>query len=165
MKKLKARELGIEEFALYGTFARTDDDGAYHFGEPPVQFFRDLLKLELGGAGSASFSVCRVSHRPLIVDKTEFHSRTGEGILPLDGDIIIHVGPASRRGALPLDRFEAFRVPRGVLVSLKPGVWHHAPFALNQPAVNVLIVLPERTYANDCEVVELDEKQKLEIEP
>ena len=38
MKKIKARELGLSEFALYGTFARTDDADAYHFGEPPIQF-------------------------------------------------------------------------------------------------------------------------------
>ena len=92
----------------------------------------------------------------MVIDVSEFHSACGEGNLPLDGDIAIHVGPATPNGETPVGRIEVFRVPKGAMVVMRPGVWHHAPFALDTDCVNTLIVLPERTYANDCQVVEID---------
>jgi ureidoglycolate lyase len=164
MRKTAIRELSLEDFQAYGSFADMIDPEAGHFGEEPVQFFRDMVQLDLGGKGTASFSVCRVRERPLVVEVTEHHSSCGEGILPLDSDVLIHVGPASRKDSVPLDEIEVFRVPRGTLVTLRPGVWHHAPFAYNSDKANVLIVLPERTYANDCSVYEIPEDKKTEIE-
>lgn len=163
MKKVKVKELSLAGFQVYGSFANLINPAAYHFGAEPIEFFRDLLPLELGGAGSASFSVCRVTRRPLIVDVTEYHSGCGEGLLPLDGDVLIHVGPATPPGPPPLGDFEVFRVPRGAMVCLRPGVWHHAPFALQGPAANVLIALPERTYAQDCVVYEIPERERIGI--
>jgi ureidoglycolate lyase len=49
-------------------------------------------------------------------------------------------------------------------VALRPGVWHHAPFTCDKEYVNTLIVLPERTYAIDCEVYEIPEEDRVEIE-
>jgi ureidoglycolate lyase len=46
---------------------------------------------------------------------------------------------------------------------IRPGVWHHAPFVL-EGAANVVIVLPERTYANDCVVVPLEGDSRVRIE-
>jgi hypothetical protein len=48
------------------------------------------------------------------------------------------------------------------MLCLRSGVWHHAPFAL-EGTVNVLIVLPEPTYANDCTVLELTHRQQIQI--
>jgi ureidoglycolate lyase len=98
-----------------------------------------------------------------VIDLTEYHSSTGEGVLPLDADVLIHVAPATPNGIVPLEKFRVFRVPKGTLVILRPGVWHHAPFSLHGVA-NVLIVLPERTYANDCTVVELPISDQIRIE-
>jgi ureidoglycolate lyase len=56
-----------------------------------------------------------------------------------------------------------FGIPRGTLVVLRPGVWHHAPFTIDGKPANVLVVLPERTYANDCVVVELSAEEQVEI--
>ena len=109
------------------------------------------------------FSVCRVCERPPVIDVTEYHNLTGEGVLPLDADALIHVAPAGVEGPPPLDKVEAFRVPKGTFVSLNPGVWHHAPFAHNADVANVLIVLPERTYATDCHVTELEPAEQIEI--
>ncbi len=162
MREEKIKELN-DGFSLYGSYARMLNPDGYRFNKPPIEFYRDLLSLKLGGNCIASFSVCRVEKRPLIVDKSEFHSFCGEGILPLDGDILIHVAPASRKGDLPDKEIRIFRVPKGVMVILNPGVWHHAPFAYRQNVVNVLIVLPERTYANDCEVYELPEAKWVKI--
>ena len=163
MRKTTVKELSLAGFQNYGVFANLINPKAYFFGAPPIQFFRDILQLNLGGASIASFSICRVSKRPAAVTVTEYHSSCGEGILPLDGDVLIHVGPASRSGALPLEEIEIFRVPKGTLVCLKPGVFHHAPFTQDQDVVNVLIVLPERTYAEDCNVFEIPEDRQIEF--
>jgi ureidoglycolate lyase len=94
---------------------------------------------------------------------TEYHNYTAEGILPLDADILIHVAPATPEGEVPLVRIEIFRVPKGTFVSLHPGVWHHAPFAHDADVANVLIVLPERTYAQDCHVTEIAQDDQIEF--
>ncbi|MFW5986151.1 MAG: ureidoglycolate hydrolase, partial [Halanaerobiales bacterium] len=78
-------------------------------------------------------------------------------------DVVMHVGIATPEGEFPLDEIEIFRVPRGTMAVIRPGVWHHAVFADGSECVNTLIVLPERTYVNDCIVVELEEKDQIKI--
>jgi len=164
MKSTAIKELTMESFSDYGAFANMIDPDALKLGAKPIEFFRDMLLLDLGGAGIAAFSVCRVEKRAPVVDVTEYHTGCAEGILPLDGDILIHVGPATPCDDVPLDRIEVFRVPKGTMACLRPGVWHHAPFAHGCAAANVLIVLPERTYANDCEVFEISSDEQIEIQ-
>lgn len=163
MLKVGIKELTLENFQNYGAFVNLLKPKTFHFGEPPIQFFRDMLQLTLDQAAPASFSVNTVQKREPVVVKSEYHSRTGEGILPLDGDILIHCAPATRPGIFPKDDIEIFHVPRLTLVALKPGVWHHAPFAYKCDSVHILIVLPERTYANDCTVLELKEDERIQI--
>jgi ureidoglycolate lyase len=163
MRTIAVQPLTQDTFFSFGFFAAMIDPSGEKIGEKPIEFFRDRLQLDLGGAPMPSFSVCRVEPREMVVDVTEYHSICGEGILPLDGDVIIHVGPASESNTPPLDRFRAFRVPQGIMVVLRPGVWHHAPFSVDGRPSNVLIVLPERTYANDCTVVELEADERIAI--
>jgi len=163
MRKAAIKELALDSFQNYGNFVNLLKPKTFHFGEPPIQFFRDMLQLTLDQSAPASFSINKVEKREMKVVKSEFHSRTGEGILPLDGDILIHCGPGTRPGIFPKDEIEIFHVPKLTLVALKPGVWHHAPFAYKCDSAHILIVLPERTYANDCTVLELSEEQKIEI--
>jgi ureidoglycolate lyase len=163
MKKLEIKELALADFSAYGVFTDLVNPQGFHLGEPPIEFFRDLLQINLANTAPASFSVNRIAKRPLVVTKSEYHSATMEGILPLDGDILIHVGPATRKGVFPGDEIEIFHVPQGTMVGLKAGVWHHAPFAYKCDSVYTLIVLPERTYANDCMVLELSKEQQLSI--
>ena len=163
MPETAVKELTLEAFSRFGTYAAMIDPDWEKIGEEPIEFFRDMVPLDLGGVTSASFSVCRVRGRPQVVDVTEFHNGTGEGILPLDADVLIHVAPATAEADPPVDRIEVFRVPRGTLVVIRPGVWHHAPFVVDAKVANVLIVLPERTYAVDCTVRELGKRQQVRI--
>lgn len=162
MREIKAKELSRESFDIYGVYAQLLNPSAPKIGEEPVEFFRDMAQLYVGQP-VASFSICRVLKRPNIVTTNEIHRGCGEGILPLDSDVIIHVGLPTPNGEIPYDTLEAFRVPRGTFVTLRRGVWHHAPFALGSGCANVLIVLPERTYADDCYVVEVPEEKKVLI--
>jgi ureidoglycolate lyase len=163
MIQQSVQELTLENFSKYGSFANMINPKALKIGKKPIEFFRDMVLLDLATSTHASFSVCRVEKRSFIVDVTEFHSTCGEGILPLDADVLIHVGLATPQGEIPLEQIEIFRVPQGTLVSLRPGIWHHAPFAYQAEYANVLIVLPERTYANDCTVQEIPEGEQIEI--
>jgi ureidoglycolate lyase len=163
MRTVKIENLEHNTFLPFGFIANHTNPNTEKIGSDPTWFYRDMAQLDLGTASKASFSTCRVEQRELVIDVTEFHSRTGEGVLPLDSDVLIHVAPATPNGVVPLEQFRVFRVPRGTLVVLRPGVWHHAPFSLEGVA-NVLIVLPERTYANDCTVVELAVSDQIRIE-
>lgn len=164
MRKVAVKELTLENFNVYGTFTNILEPQAPKLVPGPgVDFFRDLLQLNLGQTNIASFSTLRVTKRPEIIDATEYHTHCGEVNLPLDGDIVIHVGPATANGVVPLDEIEVFRVPKGTLVAIHPGVWHHAPFAVNTDVVCVLIVLPERVYANDCTVYQIPGDKKIEV--
>jgi ureidoglycolate lyase len=153
--KTSVKKLSVESFFPYGTFAGMINPTTIKMGKKPIEFYRDMLQLDLGGKSIASFSVCRVSKRPSVVDVSEYHTSCGEGVLPLNSDVVIHVGPAMPNGEVPLDKIVMFHVPKGTMVVLRPGVWHHAPFAYRSKLANVLIVLPERIYANDCNVYQI----------
>lgn len=162
MNTVQAETLTLEGFAPFGAYSSITEPTGTLIGAAPIEFYRDAVQLELLGR-NPSFSSCRVQHRDFVIDVLEYHSATGEGILPLDGDVLLQLAPASA-GELPdPEHVRVFRVPRGTFVAIRPGVWHHAPFALEGVA-HVLIVLPERTYKNDCVVVQFEPDQRVEIE-
>lgn len=164
MPTAKIEELTPEAFRPFGSYVNMLDTDTEAIGDNPIRFHRDMMLLAMAHPRSLpSFSICRVEKRPLVVDVTEMHTYTAEGNLPLDADALIHVAPATPNGVVPKDRIRIFRVPRGTFVTMNAGVWHHAPFALGADALNMVIVLPERTYANDCLVVELDEMDWVNI--
>lgn len=155
MKTLRSEPLSAEAFLPYGFYGQMINPGAApKFGAPPIEFYRDMVQQNLGGSGIVSFSVCRVSPRERVIDVAESHSTHGESMLPLDGDLLLQVGLVTPDAKPAPDTFRVFRVPRGTLVTFRPGVWHHAPFAAGDQPVNILIVLPERAYANDCTVAQ-----------
>ena len=161
MRKLTVKPLDREAFRPYGDFVSLLRPAEF-YGDAPSVFTPDMLQLPLAQHALASFSICRVAQRANIVDTSEYHSSAWEGNLPLDGDVVLHLAPANR-GKIDADAFEAFLVPKGTLVILKPGVWHFAPYAV-QGEVSTLVVLPERTYANDCVVVKHAPDEQFEIE-
>jgi ureidoglycolate lyase len=163
MRTIPIEPLTVEAFLPFGFFAGMLNPVAEKFGAPPIEFFRDMQQQNLGDFSLASFSTCRVAPREPVIDASEFHSTLSESQLPLDGDVLIHVGPATADAKPALDHFRVFRVPRGTLVTLRPGVWHHAPFTVGSSPVNVLIVLPERAYANDCTVAALAGSERLRV--
>ena len=164
MRTLAVEPLSVESFLPFGFYGDLVNSKGDKLGTPPIEFFRDMLQQDLGRATIVSFSGLRIEKRKPVVDVTECHSTTAEGILPIDNDILIHVGPASPKGCdVPLDKFKAFSIPKGTMVVLRPGVWHHGPFTANERPANILIVLPERTYANDCTVVSLDKADHITL--
>lgn len=164
MRKIKISELSYQAFRRYGAYVNLFASDNPKLGEQPIEFFRDALPFSLGNQTSPSISVCRISQRPYIIDTSEFHSFTGEVNIPLDGDMLMHVAPATNENEIPLDQIEVYRIPKGTAVMINPGVWHHAAFTVDTDIVNVAVVLPERTYANDCQVCHIAEADHVHIE-
>ena len=164
MRKVKIKKLTEESFRRYGNFASLIQPGGDKIGEKPIEFFRDMVQQNLGSITNVSYSSCVVDKRPLVVDCTEVHDNCHETSICLDGDCLIHVAPACPKGDVPYDGIEVFFVPRGTLVNIKAGVWHHAPFAYNCDIAHVLCALPERTYATDSTVLEIPKDQQTVIE-
>jgi ureidoglycolate lyase len=150
MKQITYKSLSPEGFAKYGSYANMINPVWPKLGAEPIEFFRDMVQSQLGNVPIASFGVCRVVKRPFVMDVSEYHDTCCEIVLPLDGDVLMHAAPAVPEKEFPFDQAEVFRVPRGTIYCLRPGVWHHAPYAIRTEVVNCLIVLPERTYMNDC---------------
>lgn len=164
MKKLIPQALTPHGFQKYGRYAALNAPDGPFIGENPVLFYRDLLPLGPSPEPLAA-SVTQVAPMPLLVDVLEYHTRSWEGFLCLDQNAYICVAPATC-GTPPVpETFEAFLVPTGTFVYLHPGVWHYAPFPTEPKPLHSLVLLPERTYQNDCEKVLLPPEEQAEISP
>ena len=80
----------------------------------------------------------------------------------IDDDMIIHVAPASAGTPVP-ELTRAFIVPKGTMVKINAAIWHLCPLPLNNEVLHAMIILPECTYANDCTVVDFEEKDWFRI--
>lgn len=161
MHKIKAKVLSLDDFSKYGTYAKMVDPDNISVGPAIHEFFCDQLVYNTSSSSPIALSTSRVLKRPVIVDTTEIHKECGEVLLPLDGDVYIHVGPRSDVDAPPYEKFEIFRVEQGWAICLRPGTWHFAAFPCEKEAVSVLVLLPERTYANDCIVKQIPAEQQI----
>lgn len=162
MKKIPVRELTLEAFRKFGTFASLTHCDTVKMGNAPVEFYRDITGCNLGNI-CPSFSVVKTWKREAIIDEAEQHFYTAEVLMPLDGDVVIFVAPSTNK-EVPYEEIEAFLVPKNTLVAVKAGVWHKAPFPVKEEVVHSLVILPERTYANDCLVVAFPEDKQIEIQ-
>jgi ureidoglycolate lyase len=168
MREIGCKKLEAELFGRFGSFAdminpEANVPASVTLCNPPIEFFRDMLQSGLGHDSVASFGVCRVSPRPNVIDASEYHDGACEAMMPIDGDVVIAVAPAVAGSAFPGYAAEAYLVPKGTMVVLRPGVWHHGPFAVGNKPVSCLIALPERLYARDCVELRLTEAEKIKI--
>lgn len=163
MIKKEIKELTLEGFSIYGTYADILNPKGVKFGTAPIEFYRDMIQLGLGTSNTASFSLCRLEKRDLVIEASEYHNFCGEMIIPLDGEILMHVGPAIAKDEVPVEEIEVFRIPKGTVVCIRPGVWHQAAFAYRCPSVNILVTLPERTYMTDCHLITLPKEKQITI--
>ena len=161
MKKIKAIPINKEAFAPFGQFYQMDAPEGYALCGAIHQFFPDRLTAD---------SNHRVGYSPIVVKKPEkmvitqqeYHTTTWEMILPLDDDMILHVAPASA-GTPVTQLAQAFLVPKCTLVRLNTAVWHLAPLPAGKEQLTAMVILPECTYANDCNVVDLAPEQQFEV--
>ena len=162
MKKLMVKNILDSDFSVYGRCVNLLSPSSPCIGEKPIRFYRDMMPL--GGNETLSLSVTAVEPMKMIVDVLEFHSGTGECFLSLDGDTCICVGAATADPYPQAETLEAFFVPSGTAVYIHPGVWHYAPYPAGDHPIHSLVMLPQRTYANDCYKCELKADEVMELE-
>ena len=164
MKKIKFKELSLDDFKKYGSFSSLLNPGSTPFGDEKTGFYPDLIQHNLGNSRIASFSVCHITKvECAVIKSSEFHNYCNETIMPLNGEILMHVAPAISEGVVPVEKIEVFRIPVFTIVTVKPGVWHHIPFTYQCDSADIMVVLPERTYINDCYVCQIPAKDYIEV--
>ena len=162
MITVKADPITAENFKPFGSFTSfLDPRGNCFPGD--ATFYPDLVALNVQGGKPVTFSPLTVKKpERMIVSQAEYHDYTGEGVFVIDDDAVIHVAPPSNRVIVP-EKTQAFIVPKGTLVKLNTGVWHLAALPIHKELLHVMIILPERVYANDCTVCEYPEDRRVEI--
>ncbi len=157
MKTLKAQKLTREAFHPYGDYCNLTPETM-----PDANL--DQINLDMGRPyQNVSFSMLRVMpSKEIIAPMSECHDWTGQGILPLDGDVVIYVGRPTA-GDCPVEKMQVFYVPKYTLITIKPGVWHFTPYTTKTP-VNTLLVMPCRTWAHDVTFYTFKEEEKFKIE-
>ena len=97
-----------------------------------------------------------VGLRCTLLNRHDTHTQT---LMPVDGDAMIVVAPASVSfdDEADLESVRAFRVPVGCCVHLWRGTWHWGPYPVTAPSVRLLNV-QGRGYPRDNGVVSLDER-------
>ena len=162
MRKIKLEKLTKEAFAPFGSYYDMANPDGYGLSGAIHTFYPDRLTAYFGGQVAFSPIVVKnpVEYK---ITQAEYHTTTAEIILPISGDMIIHVAPPSAGAYVP-EYTKAFLVPKNTLVKLNACVWHLAPLPATDDSLTAIIVLPESTYMNDCKVVDLTEDQQFIIE-
>ena len=161
MKTIQAVPINHENFAPFGQYYPISAPTGYPLCGELHRFFPDRLVAD---------SQHRVGYSPILVKKPERmiinmqenHTTTWEMIMPLDDDMIVHVSPACA-GTPPTEFAQAFIVPKCSLIKFNAAVWHLAPLPVNKDELTAMVILPECTYANDCNVVTLTPEQQFEV--
>lgn len=164
MRRIQARELSEEAFRKYGIYTNLYDIEEMRKTPPGDSgFYPDLMTLNFSAETLTSVNISKIRKRENKAAVLEYHNRTCEGLLPLDGDCLIFVGQACR--GFNSEVLEAFRIPCGTFVKLNPGTIHGTQFCIDQEWVRVLILLPEGTYRNDCvkKALEIEEQVMIEF--
>ena len=160
MREIKATRITAADFAPYGMFCSMTEPEGYALQGEIHSFYPDRI---FGSCvGSLGFSPIAVKKDDRVIKAAEYHTTTWEGIVALDDDMLIHVAPAS--GGTPVPELaKAFIVPKGTMVKLNAAIWHLCPMPVHNDVLHAMIILPECTYANDCTVVDFEEKDWFQI--
>ncbi len=164
MKQIQVQQLDREKFAQYGTFQNLldDEDMAKH-SVNKAGFFADLIALDFANTTLPTVSCCQVKKGDSrIIRFVEAHKYTCEGLLPIDGDVVIYVGRLVR-GKFDTDLIEAFYVPQGTFVKLNPLIVHGTQYPVRDGITHILCQLPGRTFNNDMLAELLPEDRQVEI--
>lgn len=109
-----------------------------------------------------TISVCHVKKQSEnIISFLEAHQYACEGLLPLDGDVIIFVGIMD--SDFRTESIEAFYVPKGTFVKLNPLIVHGTQYPVDKEDVHIVCMLPGRTFKNDMLSRRLETGEQIRI--
>lgn len=139
---------------LYSTTYKT------HLSDIPV--IRPVVALEFNQGNQPTISVCHVKKQSEnIISFLEAHQYACEGLLPLDGDVIIFVGIMD--SDFRTESIEAFYVPKGTFVKLNPLIVHGTQYPVDKEDVHIVCMLPGRTFKNDMLSRRLETGEQIRI--
>lgn len=162
MININAKPITTENFAKYGEIQNLLKPTTIGFGAgSDSAFYPDTITFPLNPLQSASVCMCQVKQRDRVIETVEYHNYTAEGVLPLDADIIIFAGLGMPQ--MPDTGYEAFIVPAGTMVKYRPGVLHGTQFVVDKEMANIVVLLPERTFATDMHAHHFEEDDKIVI--
>ncbi len=150
---LQPKPLDAQSFARYGhIISHNKREPAYHC--PEFDFYADIAVQEFGY--EVAFGMVTARAVTNTANTFERHQRTAELIAPLNGDVIVVLGPRSHDGPPADDQFEAFHIVSGTAIIVNAGIWHFAPLAISDD-VSILIGFRNGTPSEDLEVHNLEE--------
>lgn len=163
MREIQVQKLTKDNFGKYGEFLDLLDESELKkksiFQEG---FFADVVALEFNQGNQPTVSVCHVKKQSdNIISFLEAHQYTCEGLLPLDGDVIIFVGIMDRD--FRTESIEAFYVPKGTFVKLNPLIVHGTQYPVDKEDVHIVCMLPGRTFKNDMLSRRLETEEQIRI--
>lgn len=164
-RAVNVQDLSLRSFDAFGSFASLLKPERPQTGALRVEFYRDVKQLGLSPAGQATVQICVVEPRSLIVDILARCNSRVTGFLPLDGDMLLQLAPASPTSGAPPTDIAVFRVPRGTLCTIRQGVWHYAPYPAGDKPVLAFIVQPGPAPQDDYTVLDLAPAQQVQIRP
>lgn len=94
----------------------------------------------------------RVKKRPYVLTRMERHVKTVEVVIALNKGVIVPLAPTGDLKEVE-NQIKAFYLPAGQGLIINEGVWHLAPFPLEETA-EVLVLFADGTGANDLEFQE-----------
>jgi ureidoglycolate hydrolase len=153
--RLKFEELTEETFSPYGSFVNAYDVDKDNFD--PIGYFPDMIEVDFLGQ-NISICICHIDPQPPVTSSVETHN-TDECWILLDGDGVAAFGTPSKEAEDSV--FKAFYIKKGTAVCMKKGVWHSAPFPVENNRLMVVTLLPPKTHEKDIFVQDL--KESVEI--
>lgn len=163
MREIQVQKLTKDNFGKYGEFLDLLDESELKkksiFQEG---FFADVVALEFNQGNQPTISVCHVKKQSEnIISFLEAHQYACEGLLPLDGDVIIFVGIMD--SDFRTESIEAFYVPKGTFVKLNPLIVHGTQYPVDKEDVHIVCMLPGRTFKNDMLSRRLETGEQIRI--
>jgi ureidoglycolate hydrolase len=113
----------------------------------------------LPGASEATY--IRVKKRPYVLKRMERHQKSVEVVIALNKGVIIPLAPVGELKEVE-KAITAFFLPAGQGIKINKGVWHIAPFPLEETA-EVLVLFAQGTGMDDLEFQETTTQPRITL--
>lgn len=165
MIKLKVTKVTKENFKNFGQFMYIPAEGEF-IPTNQAAFFKFYGGMGLMDChGITELGICTFKKRPLETSELEQHAGTPELLYALDGDFMMPIAPIIyQNGASCPDvsRAMAIRVNQYEGVIFNDGIWHWAPFPLQETS-SVIVGFKKDTALTDILIKDIGDKIVMEV--
>jgi ureidoglycolate lyase len=164
-RPLPVEPLTREAFAPFGEVIEASEEVRhYPINAGNTERYHDLMKIEVGPAGTPIVSIFRGQPRdlPFVVAMLERHPLGSQAFMPLSGrPYLVAVAPAGE--AVGLADVRVFLAQGHQGVNYAAGTWHHPLLALG--AVSDFLVIDRSGPGANCDLVSLEPAGRIEAHP